>query len=84
MKKIRLWKLGSLENHIIPSKDSIETLKKLIDEKVGIEDDVVNIVWGPDLTIEEYTGDSTLLKTGRIGFQCPQKVEEKKDIDVEE
>ncbi len=68
MKKIRLWKLGSCRDGIVPTAKALENLQTKIDKLVGEEKDVINFVWGDDLTIEEYTGEPGVLKAARIGF----------------
>ncbi len=55
MTKYRLWKLGSLEHKIVPTKDALEKLRKII---AGIHPGgVTDIVWGPDITLQEF-GDA--------------------------
>lgn len=49
--KIRLWRLGSLEHNLIPTKGSIDKLRRILSE--NIKDGVVNIVWGPELDVVE-------------------------------
>lgn len=84
MKKIRLWKLGSIRDGIIPSKEGLEKLQAKITELVGEEEGVVNFVWSDDLTIEEHFGEQGLLKAGRIGYAVAgglniNKTEDKKE-----
>lgn len=68
--KIRLWKLGSLEHKIIPTKESINEFRKLL--KDNLTDEVVDIVWGPEVeceVIDTENSSCTKLKAGRIqGF----------------
>ena len=47
--KIIFYKLGTLENAILPTKEAIDTLKKEI--KKGREDGEMHLVWGPELSI---------------------------------
>ena len=57
MKKIRLWKLGSLEHGVVPTKQAITKLRKMVEELTKDEEDVINFVWGPELTIEVHTSE---------------------------
>lgn len=51
MAKIRLWKLGSLEHRIMPSRQAIETLQGILD---GIPEGAktADIIWGPDIDVQ--------------------------------
>lgn len=51
--KIRIFKIGSLEHKIIPSPELVERLQEILDEWDGDSD--LNLAWGPDITIDEYT-----------------------------
>lgn len=55
--KVRLWKLGSLEYQIIPSKTTLKKLEAAVKEATKDEKDVINFVWGPELEIQEFDGD---------------------------
>lgn len=58
MKKIRLWKLGSLEYKISPTQ---ETASKLCDILSSLKDENGNftdIIWGPDIEVLEIPKDS--------------------------
>lgn len=48
--QIRVWKLGSLEHMIIPTKESIEKFKETLSEV--IKNGGGDIVWGPELSVE--------------------------------
>lgn len=54
MAKIVLWKLGSLEHRIMPSRQAIEKLADML--RSGLQqkeiEDTMHVIWGPDLTIE--------------------------------
>ena len=57
MSKIRLWKLGSLEHKLFPTELSVAKLAEvLLGAKAG-EDGFIDIIWGPDLTVEVVEGD---------------------------
>lgn len=61
--KVRLWKLGSLEYQVVPTKASIKKLEAAVKEATKDEKDVINFVWGPDLEIQEFSADfSTVAK----------------------
>lgn len=48
--KIFLWKLGSLEQKIFPTKAAIENFKQVLSQ---LKDDKLNhIVWGPDIDVK--------------------------------
>lgn len=55
---IRIWKLGNLDdpkNPILPNKKAIEKLRNILLNNVG--GGSMDLVWGPDLTIEETSTD---------------------------
>lgn len=52
---IRLWKLGSLEHKIYPTSEAISMLSDMLASSVG--GGAVDIIWGPDLEIEETSTD---------------------------
>lgn len=52
--KIRLWKLGSLEHGVIPTKQAITKLRLAVEKLTKEEKDVLNFVWGPDITVQEF------------------------------
>jgi hypothetical protein len=52
MNKIRLWKLGSLEHNITPTREAVKRLEEALKKNLSIDSDgVVDIVWGPDISI---------------------------------
>lgn len=53
MKKIRVWKLGSLEHGIYPSDVAFDKLTKLLQLVYEKEDGTVDLIWGPDLEVFE-------------------------------
>lgn len=48
MKKLRIWKLGSLEYNIVPSKESVELFRSFIENN-----EVTDIIWSPDVELLE-------------------------------
>lgn len=44
---IRVWKLGSLEHRILPTKEGVDKLAAILETK-----DLTDIIWGPDLEVE--------------------------------
>ncbi len=64
---IRLWKLGDLENKILPTNEAFQKLADILNtDKDG---EVLDLIWGPDLTVE-------LIPTG------PQDIEALKALDI--
>jgi hypothetical protein len=56
MKKIRLWKLGKIDNNnllnsIVPTKQMIEKFRTLLQESLS-PDGTLDIIWGPDIEVE--------------------------------
>lgn len=54
--KYHLWKMGSLEHKISPSRASIEKLREILKENQ--QEGEVHIVWGPELDLVTLNGDS--------------------------
>lgn len=56
MKIIRLWRLGYIDpegkSTILPTKESIARLIELIDRQSKREDGIMDIVWGPELSLD--------------------------------
>ena len=48
---IRLWRLGDLENKILPTKTSINKLRNILASNVG--GGTMDLVWGPELDFKE-------------------------------
>lgn len=48
---IRLWKLGDLDNKILPTKTSINKLRNILASNVG--GGTMDLVWGPELDFKE-------------------------------
>lgn len=61
---IRLWKLGSLEHNIYPSKKAVKKLREAIEAD---NEGVLDLIWGPDLTVEIIPdeGENFILKPVR-------------------
>lgn len=59
MKKIRLWTLGKITDNpqttILPTKESVEKLQQTIAQIKNV--DQLDIVWGPELTVQEFVID---------------------------
>lgn len=49
MSKIRLWKLGSLEHKVYPTEKAVENLTAILEEANKSEEDIYDIIWGPDI-----------------------------------
>jgi hypothetical protein len=52
-KKIRVWKLGNPVTGEMPSDERINKLEEILN-KITNPEQIMNIVWGPDLVVEEY------------------------------
>lgn len=48
---IRLWRIGSLEHKIVPTKNSIDRLRDILATNVG--GGTMDLVWGPELDFKE-------------------------------
>jgi len=48
---IRLWKLGDIENKILPTKAAINKLRNILASNVG--GGTMDLVWGPELNFQE-------------------------------
>lgn len=48
---IRLWRLGSFEHNIYPTRDGINKLRRILSNSTG--GGVLNLVWGPELDFKE-------------------------------
>jgi hypothetical protein len=49
--KIRLWRLGSLEHKILPTRASIQRFRDMLKECTE-KDGEYDLVWGPEITVE--------------------------------
>lgn len=49
--KLRIWRLGSLEEKILPTQKAIDTLTSYLQQWDG--NSSIDIVWGPDLHVEQ-------------------------------
>lgn len=54
---IRLWKLGDIKEHIIPTAAALQRLKALLTGNVG--GGSMDLVWGPDIQLQETSTDIT-------------------------
>lgn len=48
---IRLWKLGDIDNKILPTKAAINKLRNILASNVG--GGTMDLVWGPELNFQE-------------------------------
>lgn len=62
--KIRLWKLGSLDPLIVPSRENIERFKEVL--KDAKEEGVVDLVWGPDVDCQIIDVDDTIQQMSKL------------------
>ncbi len=72
--QVRLWTLGDIEKCIFPSKASIDLLRKMISELKPEDDDTVDFVWGPELTLQTF--DVNLIQDCTIRLKCPENMAE--------
>lgn len=83
MKKIRLWRLGSLEHKIIPTKEAVEKLRNILIQ--AQDEELTDLVWGPELSVEMYeisdkvenylvNGEGKLVKIERVE-EDPKRIE---------
>lgn len=57
--KIRIWKLGSLEHKILPTKEAVEKLAGIV---LGWDrETTLDLVWGPDLELVQLDVDSNTI-----------------------
>lgn len=60
--KIALWKLGSLEHKILPSKQSIQKFKSVLAENAENPiNDIVHIVWGDDISLTYVDAETNVV-----------------------
>lgn len=48
---IRLWKLGSLEHKVAPTKEAVATLAKILKDHRDNGGDNLDLIWGPDIEV---------------------------------
>ena len=48
---IRLWRLGDFDNHIFPTREGMNKLRRILANSTG--GGVLNLVWGPELDFKE-------------------------------
>lgn len=58
--KIRLWRIGSAEEKIIPTTEAIKKLENLLSNKEG--KDVIDVVWGPHISCEIIDTDPKFIE----------------------
>ena len=60
-KKIRIWKLGSLEYRIFPSEEAARRLNDILTSfSAKHDDEIQDIIWGPDLEVLEVGVDDAI------------------------
>lgn len=59
MSHVRLWKLGSLEEKILPQAAAVENLAGILANNVG--GGSIDLIWGPDIELVETTTDVSFL-----------------------
>lgn len=74
LSKIRLWKLGSLEHRIVPNQDAVNKLQTILKSAHSSNDELMDIIWGPDLEVQEIGINDTIEQF---------VVEEMKEVDDE-
>lgn len=52
---VRLWKLGNIENKMLPTRAAINKLASILIENVG--GGCYDLIWGPDIELVESQGD---------------------------
>ena len=54
VKKIRVWKLGSLEHKVTPTRQAVEKLSQQLESiRLSDEDGYHDLIWGPDIQVIE-------------------------------
>jgi hypothetical protein len=54
IKRVRLWKIGSLEHQILPSQEMVAALDQMI---LNAGEGAIDIIWGPELTLDQSKSD---------------------------
>ena len=57
--KIRLWKLGNMEHKVYPTDAAVAKLSEFLKESKGKE--IFDIIWGSDVTVQEFEVDEDSL-----------------------
>jgi hypothetical protein len=74
-RRLRIWKLGSLEHKVFPTGEAIRALAEMLANTIDGGD--IDIIWGPDISCEEhYLSDediSVILKDPTVQI-IPSKV----------
>jgi hypothetical protein len=52
-KEIRVWKLGSLEHKLIPTREGIEEFRRMLKEEMK-NNDGIDVVCGPDVQLTVF------------------------------
>lgn len=52
---VRLWKLGDLENRILPTPEAISRLSDILTSNIG--GGSIDLIWGPAITLDETSTD---------------------------
>jgi len=65
MRKLRIWKLGSLEYQTVPTQAAFDKLAQMLKQAREIDDALVDILWGPDLQVIELPldGEGSILNS---------------------
>jgi len=62
MGKIRLWKLGNAEKGIYPTDQIMDSLCNILaNAKKHEGDEPLDIIWGPDISVEVVEGDMDVI-----------------------
>lgn len=61
MTKIRLWTLGNIEHKIYPSLAVTQKLANILKKARENPDEPLDIIWGPDLSVEVVEGDMDVI-----------------------
>jgi len=60
MSKIRLWKLGSLEHRIFPTKAVADRLSNIL-ANISDDEEITDIIWDPAIEVEVVDGDDDVI-----------------------
>lgn len=59
MKTIRLWRIGHIDlegsSTILPTREALDQLRSLINKESMREDGIMDIIWGPELSLDVVT-----------------------------
>ena len=67
--RIVIWKLGSLEHKILPTRAAVDKLRNILAKNIDSNEDM-HLVWGPELSVEviEIGEDDLGVLSNRILF----------------